>query len=84
MIHTVLDANAELGNLRFIVHTSDFANLLKQQVTVTAAPRRCNTRAAPIGSTASRCDHLAATEGKVALLDMSKVNSSIRQPPRPG
>ena len=33
MIHTVLDANAELGNLRFIVHTSDFASLLKQQIT---------------------------------------------------
>ena len=32
MLHTVLDANAELGNLRFILHTSDFANLLKQQI----------------------------------------------------
>ena len=75
MLHTVLDANAELGNLRFIVHTSDFSNLLKQQVTsgggVTTLQYESGTyriNGIEVLTTS------AATEGKVALLDMSKVN----------
>ena len=75
MLHTVLDANAELGNLRFIVHTSDFANLLKQQIesgggTTTLQYESGTYRINGIQVLTTS----AATEGKVALLDMSKVN----------
>ena len=75
MLHTVLDANAELSTLRFILHTSDFANLLKQQVTsgggITTLQYESGTyriNGIQVLTTS------AATEGKVALLDMSEVN----------
>ena len=75
MIHTALDANAELGTLKFILHTSDFSNLLKQQITSGGG-----TTTLQYESGTYRINGIqvlttsAATEGKVALLDMSKVN----------
>ena len=75
MLHTALDANAELSTLRFILHTSDFANLLKQQIesgggTTTLQYESGTYRINGIQVLTTS----AATEGKVALLDMSKVN----------
>ena len=75
MLHTVLDANAALGNLRGIVHTSDFANVLKQQINSGGG-----TTMLQYESGSYRINGIqvlttsAETEGKVALLDMSKVN----------
>ena len=75
MLHTALDANAELSTLRFILHTSDFANLLKQQITSGGG-----TTTLQYESGTYRINGIqvlttsAATEGKVALLVMSKVN----------
>ena len=75
MIHTALDANAELSTLRFIVHTSDFSNLLKQQVTSGGG-----TTTVQYESGTYRVNGVqvlptsAASEGKVALVDMAKVN----------
>ena len=75
MIHTVLDAHADMSTMRFIVHTSDFANLLKQQIesgggTTTLQYESGTYRINGIQVLTTS----AATEGKVALLDMSKVN----------
>ena len=75
MLHTALDANAELSTLRFILHTSDFANLLKQQIesgggTTTLQYESGTYRINGIQVLTTS----AATEGTVALLDMSKVN----------
>ena len=75
MLHTVLDANAELSSLCFILHTSDFSNLLKQQVTSGGG-----TTTLQYESGTYRINGIqvlttsSSTEGKVALLDMSKVN----------
>ena len=75
MLHAVLHANAELGSLRFIVHTSDFANLLKQQITSGGGATTPQSE-----SESYRINGIkvlttsAASEGKVALLDISKVN----------
>ncbi len=75
MLHTVLDANAELSSLRFIVHTSDFANLLKQQITSGGGATTLQYESGTYRINGIQVlTTSAATEGKVALLDMSKVN----------
>ena len=76
MLHAVLHANAELGSLRFIVHTSDFANLLEQQIASGgggATTPQCESGSYRINGIKVLITS-AATEGKVALLDISKVN----------
>ena len=74
MLHTVLDANAELSSLRFIVHTSDFANLLKQQITSGGGATKLQYESGTYRINGIQVlTTSAATEGKIALLDMSKV-----------
>ena len=69
-----LPTHAELSSLRFIVHTSDFANLLKQQITSGGGATTLQYESGTYRINGIQVlTTSAATEGKVALLDMSKV-----------
>ena len=75
MIHKLVDVNGDLANSRFLMHSSDFAKLLDQQVTTNGGTTTVSyeggqyrVAGVPVHQTT------AATEGKVVLADMSKMS----------
>lgn len=75
MIHKLVDVNGDLANSRFLMHSSDFAKLLDQQVTTNGGATTVSyeggqyrVAGVPVHQTT------AATEGKVVLADMSKIS----------
>ena len=75
MLHKLVDTNGDLATSRFLMHSSDFAKLLDQQVTTnggatTVSYEGGQYRVAGVPVHQST----AATEGKFVLADMSKIN----------
>ena len=75
MIEMLVDANGDLATSRFLMHSSDFAKLLDQQVTTDGGTTtisfegdRYRIAGVPVHQTT------AATEGKVVLADMAKIS----------
>ena len=82
MIHKLVDADGDLATSRFLMHSSDFAKLLDQQVTTNGGATTVSFEGSqyriagvPVHQTT------AATEGKVVLADMSKINLIFFGPP---
>ena len=78
MMELLADAKADLTAARFLIHTSDLAGLLKQQITsggdeTTVTYDAANYRIAGVLVLATT----AATQGKVLLADMSAITLLI-------
>ena len=83
MMELLADANADLTAARFLIHTSDLAGLLKQQITsgggeTTVTYDAGNYRIAGVPVLATT----AATQGKILLADMSAITLLFYGPPQ--